>query len=107
MEREEPTSDEGKVDVFQKRRQSRRLSTQVHVIMTLRRMSLRPDMLKEEKEAAKEKEEDKGDAIAEKVGIPGHVVVVVVVVIVVVIVTIFAFFVVVLLQMLELLLLKQ
>ena len=104
MEREEPTSDEGKVDVFQKRRQSRRLSTQVHVIMTLRRMSLRPDMLKEEKEAAKEKEEDKGDAIAEKVGIPGHVVVVV---IVLVIVTIFAFFVVVLLQMLELLLLKQ
>ena len=104
MEREEPTSDEGKVDVFQKRRQSRRLSTQVHVIMTLRRMSLRPDMLKEEKEAAKEKEEDKGDAIAEKVGIPGHVVVVV---IVVVIVTIFAFFVVVLLQMLELLLSKQ
>ena len=104
MEREEPTSDEGKVDVFQKRRQSRRLSTQVHVIMTLRRMSLRPDMLKEEKEAAKEKEEDKGDAIAEKVGIPGHVVVVV---IVVVIVTIFAFFVVVLLQMLELLLLLK
>ena len=104
MEREEPTSDEGKVDVFQKRRQSRRLSTQVHVIMTLRRMSLRPDMLKEEKDAAKEKEEDKGDAIAEKVGIPGHVVVVV---IIVVIVTIFAFFVVVLLQMLELLLLKQ